>query len=813
LIKKIKGDDDATFRPQPQLVYFDDNYSTSAKNYTLAWKVDAFIEKEIDHEVVYVDAHTGRILFVQHATSTGCATHTHNNTVTCETSTCVGPEDGMGITRYSGTKPIVADSVGPLQYILHDDTRGRGVETYDMNGRTDVAQAEDFIDDDNFWDLRNAQLDEAAIDAHYGAEKTYDYWLEKHNWNSFDGKGTVMLNYVHWNVNWFNASWNGVFSRFGDGPGTPLTYIDIVAHEFTHGLTGNTAGLVYRNESGALNESFSDIFGSLVEFYALGDSALWTLGLPNRPFRDMSSPNAQGHPDTYGGANWFVGSGDNGGVHTNSGVQNFWFYLLVNGGSGINDNGDAYTVDSLGFERTAAIAFRNLTTYLTPSSNYLEARFGALQSASDIFGSCSYEVEQVAKAWAAVGVGSSDVVGDLHMVSATSAQSSCDLGDMEELEVTFRYNPTGCDHSIDAGEVLTLGYRINGGAAVTEALMLQGELKEGDFVNYVFQTGADLSAQGEYDINFFVSYGGDSYAANDTLRGYELKKPYAIDSNMIISVRNFSKVRDSFLTRTFDHSFVEISLRGARPGTRGVFGFEMTGQNARIRDLNLPPNEALNFVHNPEFESNLCFCVDATDWQTLIMSFDLKQTFSALFKREFGDDTPELSSSMRVTVDGTPVSEQYHPTTYLTDPWERVEVDLDDYAGQFMEVCFQAKHFINRQQDADLDTGTQGDYTYLDNIEFSGRTNVGAKDLSRIPIGLYPNPATDEMYVNIDLPQSDQLTLTILDVSGRMVKTEELEANGGVIQTRIDLHGIQKGMYTVLVSGQLYTAIEKLIIE
>ena len=153
-----------------------------------------------------------------------------------------------------------------------------------------------FVDDDNFWDLRNAELDEAAIDAHYGAEMTYDYWLTAHDWESYDGNGSKMQSYVHWGINWLNATWNGRFARFGDGPGTPLTYIDIVAHEFTHGLIGSTARLVYRNESGALNESFCDIFGTLVEFHALGDSALWKLGIPQNPFRDMSDPNCRRAP-------------------------------------------------------------------------------------------------------------------------------------------------------------------------------------------------------------------------------------------------------------------------------------------------------------------------------------------------------------------------------------------------------------------------------------------------------------------------------------------------------------------------------------
>ena len=180
----------------------------------------------------------------------------------------------------------------------------------------------------------------------------------------------------------------------------------------------------------------------------------------------------------------------------------------------------------MGLERSAAIVFRNLSTYLTPSSTYLEARFGALQSAADIFGVCSYEVEQVARAWAAVGVGSQDVVGDLHILAGESSPSSCDLGDQETLGLSFRYNPTGCDHEITTGDSITIGYRVNGGVAVTESLLLTSSLEEGEVLNYTFQTPADLSQAGRHNIDFFISYGSDTYADNDTIRGYELKKTH-----------------------------------------------------------------------------------------------------------------------------------------------------------------------------------------------------------------------------------------------------------------------------------------------
>jgi len=195
--------------------------------------------------------------------------------------------------------------------------------------------------------------------------------------------------------------------------------LDIVAHELTHGVTSTSAGLVYQSESGALNESFSDIFGAAVERYvelsAPGTYTLdWLMGEDRSggAIRSLSNPNLYNDPDTYNGTHYraTVGctpssSNDYCGVHTNSGVQNFWFYLLVSGGSGTNDNGQAYSVSGLGWTRASRIAYRNLTVYLTSSSTFNDARNGAIQAAADLYGNGSNEMTQVANAWHAVGVG------------------------------------------------------------------------------------------------------------------------------------------------------------------------------------------------------------------------------------------------------------------------------------------------------------------------------------------------------------------------------------------------------------------------
>ncbi len=386
-LKIEQNNPNATYYPVAETVYMhpDADFSQTPQ---LTYKFNIYAHKPLARKEVYVSAQTGEIIFVQdlihHADAVGTA-----------------------VTGYSGTQTITADNTGTT-YRLRETGRGNGIQTYNCQTGTSYASAVDFTDSDNFWNNVNGNYDQYATDAHWGAEMTYDYYLTQHNRNSIDGNGFALLSYVHYDSNYGNAFWDGQRMTYGDGSSgsTPFTALDIAGHEVTHGLTSNTAQLVYQNESGALNESFSDIFGVSVEWFGRPNNANWTMGEDlGFIIRDMSNPNAQGDPDTYQGTNWYTGTADNGGVHTNSGVQNYWYYLMVNGGSGTNDLGNTYNVSGIGFASASAIAFRNLTVYLTSSSNYADARFYAIQSAVDLFGGCSPEVATTTDAWYAVGVG------------------------------------------------------------------------------------------------------------------------------------------------------------------------------------------------------------------------------------------------------------------------------------------------------------------------------------------------------------------------------------------------------------------------
>lgn len=383
-LKWETGNPDASFKPKGELVHVTSNRSFDARSFKLAYKFNIYAHSPLYRAEIYVDAISGEILreneLIHHV-----------------------DEPGVAHTAYSGPQNIIADSFGG-QYRLRDGSRGDGIRTFDMNTGTSYGGSVDFVDADNDWNNINPQMDEFATDAHWGAEMTYDYFFDVHGRNSLDDAGFQLNSYVHYDVLFFNAFWDGERMTYGDGDGvaTPLTTLDIAGHEVTHGLTTFSADLIYAGESGALNESFSDIFGTAIEHFARPDDWDWLLGEEiGITIRSMSNPNDFSCPDTYEGDFWDPFEG----VHTNSGVQNFWYYLLTAGGTGVNDNGDSYSVTGMGFEVADAIAFRNLTVYLTPSSDYDEARYFSIQAATDLFGGCSPEVEQTTNAWYAAGVG------------------------------------------------------------------------------------------------------------------------------------------------------------------------------------------------------------------------------------------------------------------------------------------------------------------------------------------------------------------------------------------------------------------------
>lgn len=773
LIKDIYADPSKTFYPKEELVYIDPKFTQDGSQYQLAYLLDMYYEGEHDHQEMYISATTGELIH----TVDGC----HNASA-----------NGTAVTRYHGTVDITAHRMSPTRYILLDTTRGGGIQTYDMNQGTSFGNAVDFEDADNYWNNANAQIDEVAGDVHWSTEMTYDYLKDVHNRNSWDNQGTKIMSYVHVRRNWFNASWNDRFAQYGDGNGNPLTSIDVIAHELAHGVTGTSAGLIYQGESGALNESFSDIFGAAVEHFAPTGNKDWRIGRSNFTLRDMSNPAQFNDPSTYRGSYWHTASSDNGGVHTNSGVQNFWFYVLVEGAKGRNDNGDDYDVSGIGWTKAEKIAYRNLTRYLTRSSQYLDARNGAVQAAKDLYGNCSLEANATAAAWHAAGIGNPVLTDDVQLDEVLSPLGGCSLSNAETVSVKYHYEGSGCNNTIPAGDTIQFGYRLNGGNAVVENHILSQPLTSGGTVNYTFSNKLDLSSKGAYDLNVFLNYNNDEYGVNDSVLDFTVKHQDKMEKDDYLSFERDRESTEEVLYSAYERSNSKAYKFGLAANT-GSWGFVLTGDDFDISGHSYWPYEEDNFDRDTEFVSKLCACVDASNYGGVTLEFDLRQTYSQMHASQRGFNRPQNLSSMRLVVNDTSIGDQYHPKTFSNDPFVTHKIVLDDYGKSEFTLCFEGKHFINTAQETQ---STFGDNSFIDNVKFTfseASTVASIAESNGISsLSLFPNPnnGTFELIWGQKAPEK----ISVLNMKGQVVFEQNITEESSSIKS-IDLEGVEPGVY------------------
>lgn len=386
-------------------------------DYRLAYHVHAELEngtEETDHADFMFDAHNGELLDRWSTLMTAAAT-------------------GTGNSQYSGAVSLNTNSTSS-GWEMRDVARSMNYATYNLNHKTS-GTGTIYSDTDNTWgdganyisggSTTNANGQTAGVDAHYAIGKTWDYYYNIQGRNGIDGAGTATYNRVHYSSNYINAFWSDscfcmTYGDGGSGYGV-LTSLDVGGHEMTHGVTSRTANLTYSGESGGLNESMSDIHGTMTEFYARGGSGSsinntggnWTVGeqLYTTPLRYMYKPSLDGaSPDA-----WYSGIG-NIDVHYSSGPMNRAFYFLSQGASNSSTSNyySSYLpagMTGVGNDHAARIAYRALASYMTSSTNYAGARTAFLSAAAALYGNPSTDYAAVQDAFAAINVGTSSTGG------------------------------------------------------------------------------------------------------------------------------------------------------------------------------------------------------------------------------------------------------------------------------------------------------------------------------------------------------------------------------------------------------------------
>lgn len=451
-LKAKKKSSAATYFPKGDLIWVkpDGSKSDDAINFQLCYKFDIATDSTGQSKTVFVSTETGRII-KELTLELNCFT-IYNNTI------------------FNGQKKILTswDSGNSYYFLQNDCSYNPLIHVMDagysqtQNYLTEITSTNNVFTDSNsmvgvqvFWDLHQTQR----------------YYSLEHNRDSYDNSGADIDS--HFNVLFnsngtlyaSNAQWNPSLEvfRFGYGPSGSIkaddyVTLDIVSHEFTHAVTQYSAGLEYAGESGALNESFSDIFGEIIENYVTGTND-WLCGAQIGALRSFANPDLFFQPRSYYDTLWAVtncgtpdGSNDYCGVHTNSGVQNMMFYLLCMGGSGTNYSGNVYNVQGIGINDASAIAYRALTVYLTATSNHYDSREAWIKSANDLFGSCSNQSIQTAKAWYAVAVGHS--LSDYNIVNCGFLPPIGSIWDVEYNAInSIVASPSHCNNVIMSSNV------------------------------------------------------------------------------------------------------------------------------------------------------------------------------------------------------------------------------------------------------------------------------------------------------------------------------------------------------------------------
>jgi bacillolysin len=388
--------------------------------YTLTYMARVATPEDIT--LYFLDAHTGAIVDQR--------SDAHRQTQATGIGTGVlGDRKKLQTAQQSGAF-IESDKLRP-PVIETFDMRGNLTRTLQyLNGVITLGQSDFATDSDNDWS------DGANVDAHAYAGFTYDYYFKRFGRRGLDNANIRIRSLTHpvnrddatrvsssvlgtFFVNAFYAG-NGIMV-YGEGlppnvrlGGQNWNYLagslDVVAHELTHGVTDYSSQLIYRDESGALNEAFSDIMAAAVEFffdqpgtgplssnYIVGEDVVTPGGI-----RSMQDPRAYGDPDHY--SIRFIGPEDNGGVHINSGIANNAYYLAVEGGTNRTSGMSVQGVGRANREQMEKVFYRAFTQLMPSNGTFSTARAVTIQAAIDLYGANSAALRAVTEAWMAVGV-------------------------------------------------------------------------------------------------------------------------------------------------------------------------------------------------------------------------------------------------------------------------------------------------------------------------------------------------------------------------------------------------------------------------
>lgn len=831
---------------------------------SLAYRYDIYALEPISRDDIYVDANSGEVLFknaiIKHAK--GLITEAQAKAYQDKVEEAILGKNALitasAATRYSGTQTIETSfNTGLSKYELNDTTRGNGIITFN-SGNTNTYPTTSFYDTDNVWNDGNyvaghASKDNAALDAHWGAIKTYDFWKNIFNRNSFDGNNAQIKSYVHYNptsggaTGWDNAQWTGSEMRYGDGNSfNVLTSVDVIGHEIGHAICTYTANLVYANQSGAMNEGYSDIWGACVEQYAKfgnlnagtdtaspGTLAVWKIGeqLATNPLRSMSYPLTRGNPDTFLGTSYTdtqddsgifpacntPGSGnDNCGVHNNSGVFNHWFYILTAGKSGTNNasaaNGgpDAYNVTGIGMTKSSQIAYYAERDYLTPNAKFTDARNATLAVASSLYCASSPEVQAVTNAWFAVNVGAA-YVGQANdvVLKTVNAVSSIECGAPYSASIVFENGGTNNISSV------SISYSVDGGAATNQTW--NGTLTNCSTQSYpITITGL---TRGTHVLSVTTTIVSDGNATNNTKTALikvndfgtvGATNPFTNATDALVSIDSNGNTNALWERGTIN----KTKLTATATGNSAGYATKLVGNYPdKLTSYLISQCYNLSNMSNPTVSFDMAFDLEA-NWD--IIYFEYSTNSGATWNVLGTSADPNWYNSPRLP-NGTDcfncIGKQW-TGDYATAPAGGTGVNGNkrNYSHTLAPFGFggatPASNIMFRFTFVSDDSANQ-EGVFIDNFLVQG--TLGTNENRFENFAVYPNPSNGKF--NIVLSTTDKVNVELFDIRGRSVYNQLFNASGVSFQQEIDLSKLSSGVYILNVESNGKKEAKRIIIE
>lgn len=815
-------------KPKGELVVLP-NVKTGEVN--LAYKFDIYTTEPLARDEIYVDAHSGTILYnnpiIKHAHD--LVNHKNDEKTTTVSSSVVGTANN---TKYSGSRQIMTMfDIALNKYILKDDTRGGGIQTFN-SARTTSYPTTNFSDIDNNWttaEYNNANKDIGALDAHWGAEMTYDFWKNNFNRNSYDGNGTMLKSYVHYrsvaNQSLVNAFWNGAVMSYGDGNTTVsiLTAIDVCGHEIGHGVCSSTANLAYQNQSGAINEGLSDIWGACIEHYGRTGSlagpfatGVWTIAedLGTSPFRSMSNPTSKGNPDTYLGTNWTT-TGDEGtctpssgndqcGVHNNSGVLNHWFYILTVGKSGTNNapTPRTYSVTGIGMTKSAQITYYAERDYLTPNATYLDMRNATLAVANNLYCGSSAEVIAVTNAWYAVNVGN-QYVGYPTDVSLKKVVQpvSVACGTINSPVITFENTGTNVITNV------SISYTVDGGAATI--LNWTGNLSSCQNIDFPITLGA--LSRGTHTIVFTTTTTSDGNSSNNSKTAIVV----ANDPGVVNSINTFESASDNLISYDKGGNTNNLWQRGMAAGS--VLSNAVAG-NSNVYGTNLSgvyPNSMTSYLVSQ--------CYDLTQYQNPMIKFDMAYDFEADYDFINVEYSTNGGTTWSILGDATSSTNWYNssntPNATNCDncvgaQWTGTNAVKTNYSWSMPNFGYGGttpqSNIIFRFNFVS-DPGVVNEGAIIDNFVITGTLVLANQQNTFEVFEVTPNPTNG--IVDVKIKTSEDVTISLFDMRGRKCFSGDFKNSNTIFNQEINLGQLEKGIYLLNIISEGKTATKKVIIK